>query len=197
MKTFLFCFLFSALFYSCENTESEIKFTKEQLFKTVNSDSLYYNSKENYFIDKSEDSSGSLYKFNRNGYLVFYCFMNKPVYPYAEYFDDFGNRIRVEGNTFVQVRTSKNQDSSYTLTFLYSTLKKSNYTIKTFTSFGDTLSNVLSKANIYSNVGFFNVIIRSRTVALKTKFVNNVTYFDSISNKPNSFSDTVFLKDIL
>ncbi len=181
---------------SCADAKIK-QFTKVKLLSNVNADSLVCNEVENYCIDKSEDSTGSLYKFNKSGNLIFYCFLNKQSYGFAEHYNEMGNRIKIEGYPFVQVRTSTSKDSMITLSFLYSTLRKSNYKIITYTSFGDTLINYLSKANIYSNTGFFNIAIRTFGLAEKAKIINKVFYFDSIDNKLHSFSDTVFVKDIL
>lgn len=187
-----------ALFFvnSCRREEANI-FTEKHLFATVNKNSLVYSKDQYIYKDLSSDSTGSLYKFNKKGGLIFYCFLNKNFYGYSEYFDSFGKRIKTEGTPFVQLRTSTNKDSSYTLSFLYSTFRKSNYEITTYSSFNDTFFNTLSKVKAYSNVGGFDLIIRSNKVALKTQLINNVVYFDSISNSLHSFADTILVKDVL
>lgn len=181
---------------SCRNSRGNI-FTKNDLFLRVNKDSLVYNKAENYYIDLSKDSSGSLYRFSKKDNLVFYCFLNGSAYGYSEYFNDSGERIKVEGNPFIQIRTFKDNDSISTLSFLFSTFRKSNFKITTYTSFNDTLTNTLGKVNIYSNVGFFNIRFFSDSVKYDSKIINMVSYFDSSSNNLQYFSDTILIKEFI
>lgn len=186
------------LLLGCKDRHSQNKaYTKERLFEVVNKDSLIYDVVENSYFDKFGDSSGSLYKFNKDEELIFYCFMNGNVYPYAEYFDKKGGIKKIEGHPSIQVRYRINPDKSYRFSFLFSTFRKSNYKIRTITNFNDTLSNDLISATGFSNVGFFNIVVRTYSDAVRTSLINQVSYFDSIRNSNYSFSDTLNLRDIV
>lgn len=182
----------------CQNRVNSSKhFTKDQLIKRINKDSLIYNDSENTYFDRFGDRSGSLYKFNAEGELVFYCFLNGKAYPYSEYYDRDGGVKKIEGRPSIQVQYVINSDKSYRFSFLFSTFRKSDYKIRTVTNFKDSAYNELKPATGFSNVGFFNIVFRTYLDVLKTTIVNQVSYFDSLRNTNYSFNDTLNLKNVI
>ncbi len=189
------------VFIGCENLKDSIhvvRYSRETLIKQVSIDSLVYVESENYYVDKTDDNSGSLYKFDKNFNLVFYAFKNDDVYPYAEYYNNKGLLVKIEGKPSVQIRYHKNDDKLCEFSFLYSLFRKSNYYIKTITSNSkDTFYNTLTKFKMYSNIGYFNLAARDSSSAVQNKLINYVSYYDSLTQKKEYFIDTIVLSEII
>jgi hypothetical protein len=179
-------------FVACKHKGNHV-FRTTDLLMRVNNDSLIFNRSENTYYDKFGDSSGSYYQFNKKNVLKFYCFLNGHSYPFAEYYDINGNLDSVIGKPSVQLRFTKENDSTYRFSFLYSTFRKSNFRIFTKSNFDDSAYNTLAPAKGYSNIGYFNIIFNDTAYARRTVLFNTITYFDSVKNANCSFLDTIRL----
>jgi hypothetical protein len=168
-----------------------------QFLKTNNIDSLVFDHKSNTFYDKYGDGSGSVYKFNNSDVLSFYCFLNGKAYPYAMHFNEKGEFVKTEGRPSLRNQYEVNSDSSYTFTFFYSTFLKTDYQVQSIFNTTDTINSLFLPVSHFTNVGGFNIIVRTKKDVIEATIVNHIRFFEDVRKIPFAFVNTINLKDVI